>query len=102
MKIIGITSCPSGVAHTYMAAEALTKAAEAAGCEVKIETQGSVGAENILTEADVASADVVVLTKDTALNGEERFEGKPIVRVSIQDLVKKAEAIVAALKKQLG
>ncbi|HCO6115498.1 TPA: hypothetical protein OBO95_003907 [Escherichia coli] len=56
-KIIAVTACPSGVAHTYMAAEALESAAKAKGWEVKVETQGSIGLENELTAEDVASAD---------------------------------------------
>lgn len=102
MKIIGVTACPSGVAHTYMAAEALEKAAKSLGCEVKIETQGSVGRENELSADDISSADAVILTKDMKIEGEERFEGKPIVRVSISDAVKKADAIFAALKKKFA
>lgn len=65
-KIIAVTACPSGVAHTYMAAEALESAAKAKGWEVKVETQGSIGLENELTAEDVASADMVILTKDIA------------------------------------
>ena len=60
-KIIAVTACPSGVAHTYMAAEALESAAKAKGWEVKVETQGSIGLENELTAEDVASADMVIL-----------------------------------------
>ena len=98
MKIIGVTACPSGVAHTYMAAEALKKAGEKLGVEVKIETQGGIGIENVLTPEDVKSADYVVLTKEVAIKNEERFEGKKVVRVAIADAVKKAEAIVNKLK----
>lgn len=98
MKIIGVTACPSGVAHTYMAAEALKKAGEKLGVEVKIETQGGIGIENVLTAEDVKSADYVVLTKEVAIKNEERFEGKKVVRVAIADAVKKAEAIVNKLK----
>ncbi|WP_244592152.1 PTS fructose-like transporter subunit IIB, partial [Escherichia coli] len=66
-KIIAVTACPSGVAHTYMAAEALESAAKAKGWEVKVETQGSIGLENELTAEDVASADMVILTKDIGI-----------------------------------
>lgn len=72
-KIIAVTACPSGVAHTYMAAEALESAAKAKGWEVKVETQGSIGLENELTAEDVASADMVILTKDIGIKFEERF-----------------------------
>lgn len=92
-KIIAVTACPSGVAHTYMAAEALESAAKAKGWDVKVETQGSIGLENELTAEDVASADMVILTKDIGIKFEERFAGKTIVRVNISDAVKRAEPI---------
>jgi fructose-specific PTS system IIB-like component len=93
-KIIAVTACPSGVAHTYMAAEALESAAKAKGWDVKVETQGSIGLENELTPADVAEADMVILTKDIGIKFEERFAGKTIVRVNISDAVKRADAIM--------
>ena len=68
-----------------MAAEALESAAKAKGWEVKVETQGSIGLENELTAEDVASADMVILTKDIGIKFEERFAGKTIVRVNISD-----------------
>ena len=97
MKVVGITSCPSGVAHTYMAAEALKKAGEKLGVEIKVETQGGIGIENVITEADLTNTDYVVLTKEVAIKNEERFKGKKIVRVNIADAVKKAEDIVKKL-----
>ena len=90
MKIVGVTACPSGVAHTYMAAEALKKAAIARGHEIKVETQ---------SEAD--AADVVVLTTDIGLKNTERFKGKPIVRIGISDLVKKAPALIEKIEEAL-
>ncbi|MCI6152175.1 MULTISPECIES: PTS fructose-like transporter subunit IIB [Fusobacterium] len=97
MKIVAVTSCPSGVAHTYMAAEALKKAAEKAGVEVKVETQGAIGIENVITAEDLANTDYVVLTKEVAIKNEERFTGKKIVRVKIADVVKKSDSIVEKL-----
>lgn len=76
MKIVAVTACPSGVAHTYMAAEALKKAGEKLGVEIKVETQGGIGIENVITEADLANTDYVVLTKEVAIKNEERFKGK--------------------------
>ncbi|WP_407333419.1 PTS fructose-like transporter subunit IIB [Enterovibrio sp. 27052020O] len=102
MKLIGVTSCPSGVAHTYMAAEALETAAKAKGWDVKIETQGAIGIETELTAADVASADVVVLTKDIAIKNEERFNGKKIVRVTVTQAAKQAPEIIAKLESMLA
>ncbi|VFS56525.1 EIIBC-Fru [Raoultella planticola] len=66
-RIIAVTACPSGVAHTYMAAESLESAARAKGWQVKVETQGSIGIENELSADDVASADIVILTKDIGI-----------------------------------
>ena len=99
MKILGVTSCPSGVAHTYMAAEALKKAALAKGHEVKVETQGSIGIENVITMDDVKDADVVVLTKDVSLADLERFDGKPPVKVAISDVVKKSNKIIEKIEE---
>ncbi|HIF9536336.1 TPA: PTS fructose-like transporter subunit IIB [Photobacterium damselae] len=94
MKLLGVTSCPSGVAHTYMAAEALETAAKAKGWDVKIETQGSIGIENEITLNEVADCDIVILTKDIAIKNEDRFKGKKIVRVGVADAVKKASQIM--------
>lgn len=102
MKLIAVTSCPSGVAHTYMAAEALEVAAKAKGWDVKVETQGAIGIENTLTMEDVASADVVLLTKDIAIKNEERFEGKKIVRITVTQAAKQAPAIIEKLESMLA
>lgn len=102
MKVLGVTSCPSGVAHTYMAAEALETAAKQKGWEVKIETQGSIGIENEITASEVANADIVILTKDIAIKNEERFKGKKIVRVGVADAVKKAPQIMDKIAAHLA
>lgn len=99
MNIIAVTSCPSGVAHTYMAAEAIEKACKKAGHNIKVETQGSIGIENRLTKDDVSKADYVVLTKDISIKDEDRFSGKVVVKVAVADAIKKAEAIVDKLQK---
>jgi fructose-specific PTS system IIB-like component len=101
MKIVAVTACPSGVAHTYMSAEALERAAKARGFEVKVETQGSIGIENKLTPEDVKSADIVVLTKDIGIKETERFAGKTIVKVGVSDLVKKSDKIVEKIEQHL-
>lgn len=92
-KILGVTGCPTGIAHTYMAAEALKKAAEARGCEIKIETNGAVGAENELTPEDIAGADAIIVAcdKKTDMN---RFNGKPVIEVSVTDGINKADHLV--------
>ncbi len=101
MKLLAITSCPSGVAHTYMAAEALEKAAKKRGIAIKVETQGSIGLENKITPEDVEEADAVILTKDMSILGEERFKNIPVVRVWIGDAIKKADAIIGKIETML-
>jgi len=98
MKIIAVTACPSGVAHTYMAAEALEKAAKEQNIEIKVETQGSIGIENELKKEDIEAADVVILTKDMQIKNSERFKGKKVVRVGVGDAIKKAPALMKKLQ----
>ncbi|ADA67020.1 PTS system, fructose subfamily, IIC subunit [Thermotoga petrophila RKU-10] len=92
-KIVAVTSCPTGIAHTYMAAEALQMAAKKMGVEIKVETQGSVGAENVITSEDLREAHAVILACDTKID-EERFAGLPIVKASVQDAIKNAESLI--------
>lgn len=99
MNVIAVTACPSGVAHTYMSAEALEKAFKSTGHNVKVETQGSIGIENKLTSEDVKAADYVILTKDVAIQDEDRFKGKVIVRITVTDAIKKSEAMVKKLEQ---
>lgn len=98
MKIVGVTACPSGVAHTYMAAEALMIAGEKAGAEVKIETQGTSGIENRLTEKDIREAACVILSNDVKIQDEERFKGKKVVRMSVSDLMEKADGLIKKIQ----
>src|SRR5258708_7807575 len=101
-NIVAITSCPTGIAHTFMAAESLQRGAQALGHTIKVETQGSVGSQNTLTEADIRGADQVIIAADTKVD-MSRFTGKPIYETSTnaaikdgQDLVKDALASAAA------
>ncbi|MEI2769859.1 MAG: PTS fructose-like transporter subunit IIB [Candidatus Competibacter sp.] len=98
LKIVGITSCPTGIAHTFMAAEGLEQGAKSQGHAVKIETQGSVGAKNTLTAEDIAAADLVIIAADTQVD-KSRFAGKRIYEASTKaaihdgaELVRKAIA----------
>ena len=102
MKFLAVTACPSGVAHTYMSAEALEKAARKHGIEIKVETQGSIGIENQITPEDLIGTDAVILTKDMPIKDEDRFENIPKVKVGVSDAVKKAEAIITKLEKNGG
>lgn len=93
--IVGVTACTAGIAHTYMAAEALKKAAEAAGAEMKVETQGTVGIENRITAEEVARAQAVVFAHDVAIKEADRFAGVPVVEVSAAAAIKDPAGIVA-------
>ena len=100
-KIIGVTACPSGVAHTYMAAEAIEQAAKGKGWECSVETQGSIGIENELQLAQIEAADMVILTKDIAIQNEQRFKDKKIVRITSGDAVKHAAQIMNKIEAHL-
>jgi PTS system fructose-specific IIB component/fructose-specific PTS system IIB-like component len=97
MKIVAVTACPTGIAHTYMAAERLERAGKKLGHAMKVETQGAMGIENALSAADVAAADAVLLAAGIAIRGRERFEGKRVVEVTVQEAIRNAEGVLAAL-----
>ncbi|MFV0551970.1 MAG: PTS fructose transporter subunit IIB [Anaerorhabdus sp.] len=94
MKIIGITACPTGIAHTYMAQECLEKECLKRGYEVKIETQGGLGIENELTDEDVELADVVILAVSVVIEGEERFTNKPTIHTDVDEAISHVEDLV--------
>ena len=94
MKIIGITACPTGIAHTYMAQECLEKECRKRGFDVKIETQGGLGLENELSEEDVAQADVVILAVSVVIEGEERFENKRVLHTDVDEAISHVEKLV--------
>ena len=101
-RLVGITSCPTGIAHTFMAAEALQKAAKALGHTIKVETQGSVGAKNQLTPEEIAAADAVVIAADTKVD-TSRFAGKPVYSTSTKQAMHSGkEVIVAALAQPVS
>ncbi|MDF2744509.1 MAG: system, fructose subfamily, subunit, partial [Actinomycetia bacterium] len=93
MKIVAVTSCPTGIAHTYMAAEALEQAAKEAGHEIKVETQGAAGAEAV-ADADIAGADAVVFAADVEVRNRERFAGKPLVQTSVKRAINDAAGLI--------
>lgn len=101
MKIIGITSCTCGIAHTFMAREKLIDAGKKLGIEVKIETQGSGGIEYALTDTDILEADCVLLATDVAVSGTERFKGKPLVKVPISTAIKSPEGLLKQIESKL-
>lgn len=91
--LVGITSCPTGIAHTFMAAEALRKAANELGHTIKVETQGSVGAKNQLTPEDIAQADAVVIAADTHVD-TSRFGGKRLYQTSTKQALKDGTGVI--------
>ena len=93
IKLLAVTSCPTGIAHTYMAAEALEKAAKAAGCQIKIETRGSAGAKNVLTAEEIAAADCIIVAADAKVP-MDRFDGKKVISCQVSDGIGKAEWLV--------
>ncbi len=92
-KILAVTSCPTGIAHTYMAAEGIEKAAKAKGCSVKIETRGSGGAKNVLTAADIDAADCIIVAADAQVP-MERFNGKKVIECPVSDGIHKADELL--------
>lgn len=93
MKIVAITSCPNGIAHTYMAAENLQKAADKMGVQMKVETQGGVGVENKLTEQDIREADGVIIAADRKID-KSRFNGKKLIDVSVGEGIRNPETLI--------
>jgi fructose PTS system EIIBC or EIIC component len=92
-RIVAITACPTGIAHTFMAAKALATAAENSGHTIKVETQGSVGAKNQLTDEEIERADVVIIAADTHVD-LARFTGKPLYQTSVGAAVKQAPSVL--------
>lgn len=92
-KLLAVTSCPTGIAHTYMAAEGLEKAAKAKGCSFKVETRGSGGAKNVLTEKEIEEADCIIVAADAQVP-MERFDGKKVIECQVSDGISKAEELV--------
>jgi len=97
MKIVAVTACPTGIAHTYMAAEKLEKTAKKLGHTIKVETQGAMGIENKLTQAEIDGAEAVILAVDIAVEDAERFDRIRKLRVPVQEALKNPEAIFARL-----
>lgn len=93
MKILAVTSCPTGIAHTYMAAEGLEKAAKERNCFIKVETRGSGGAKNVLTEKEIAEADCIIIAADAKVP-MERFDGKRVIECQVSDGISKADKLL--------
>ncbi len=93
VKILAVTSCPTGIAHTYMAAEGIEKAAKEKDCFIKIETRGSGGAKNVLTEEEIEEADCIIVAADAQVP-MERFDGKKVIECQVSDGISKAGELI--------
>ncbi|SDL19931.1 PTS fructose transporter subunit IIABC [Streptomyces indicus] len=97
LKLLAVTACPTGIAHTYMAAEKLQQAAEGLGIDMKVETQGSIGAENVLTDNDVREADGIIIAADKEVE-LDRFAGKKLLTVPVADGIHRPEQLIAEVQ----
>jgi fructose PTS system EIIBC or EIIC component len=100
LKIVAVTACPTGIAHTYMAAEMLEKAGKKLGVKVIVETNGSIGVENRLKPQDIEEAVAVIVAADAKVE-MKRFSGKPLIEVSVTQGIKNATKLIEdALQNQ--
>jgi len=99
MRIVAITACPTGIAHTYMAADALSKAAHKMQIQIKVETQGAMGIENQLTATDIAHADIVLIASDIEIEDQRRFNQSYIKRVSIEQVLTDVNQVLIDCQK---
>lgn len=95
--VLAVTGCPTGIAHTYMAAEALERKAEELGYQIKVETRGSSGAKNVLTAEEIAKADGIIVAADTKVP-MERFDGKPVIITKVADGINKPEELIRKIE----
>lgn len=101
MKILAITACTAGIAHTYIAKEKIETACKELGDDIKVETQGSIGVENEFTPEEIAAADVILISADIRVN-KDRFAGKPVVEIPISTIMKAPKAVVQKIHEKLG
>src|SRR3954451_11970168 len=95
MKIVAVTACPTGIAHTYMAAEQLERTAKSQGHQIRVETQGAMGIENELSAKEIREADVAIFAVDIEVEKRERFEGKRVVKVGVAEAIKNPKGVLA-------
>ncbi|MGN0140722.1 MAG: fructose-specific PTS transporter subunit EIIC [Roseburia sp.] len=91
--VLAVTGCPTGIAHTYMAAESLEKKAKEMGCRIKVETRGSGGAKNVLTKQEIEEAVCIIVAADTQVP-MDRFDGKPVISCKVADGISKSEDLL--------
>lgn len=98
-KLVGVCACTMGLAHTFMAAQALEDAGKAAGYEVKIETQGADGVKNELSAQDIDDADIIILAVAVTPQGLDRFENYDYYEIGMQDAIKNADGIIREIEE---
>ena len=101
-KLIALCACPMGLAHTFMAAAALEKAALEMGYDVKVETQGADGIQNELTDTDISEAKIIIHSVAVTPQGMERFEGYEVYEVSLQELIKNSKGTIEEIEEDLA
>jgi fructose-specific phosphotransferase system IIB component len=99
MKIVAVTACPTGIAHTYMAAEQLEKTAKSLGHQIKVETQGAMGVENELGENEIRQAQVAIFAIDIEIEKRERFEQLRVIQVSVQEVIKNPMSVFRRIQE---
>lgn len=101
-KLVALCACPMGLAHTFMAAEAIEQAGKKAGYEVKVETQGADGVQNELTREDILGATMIIHAVAITPEGMERFEGLEVYEVELQEAIKNADEVIKEIEEDLG
>jgi fructose-specific PTS system IIB-like component len=101
-KIVALCACPMGLAHTFMAAEAIRKAAVEMGYEIKVETQGADGIKNELTAVDIREADIIIHAVAVTPLGMERFEGYEVYEVGLQEVIKNPKGVIKEIEDDLA
>ncbi|MDB1125343.1 PTS fructose transporter subunit IIB [Vibrio algarum] len=96
MRVVAITACPTGIAHTYMAADALIKEAPKLGVTIKVETQGAMGIENQLSSRDIAQADIILIVSDIKIAKFDRFTGRRTIHIPIEDVLLNVKKVLLA------
>lgn len=101
MKIVGVAVCTAGIAHTYISKEKIENAAKKKGHIVHIETQGTIGIEDELSESEIKEADFVIIMADVSIRGKERFEGKKTVEISTDVAIQSPTKLIELLEEKL-
>ena len=102
MYLVAVCSCPVGIAHTYMAAANLKKAAQKRGIEIKVETQGAQGVEDEITEEDLRRCDACIIASDVKIKNSSRFKDIPTMNFNVNEPIKNADAVIDELVEALG